>query len=146
MLAAWQPDMIACEQPLQVIMLYGKKGLIHLPGGKQMFTPNADQSILWKIEGMVRTLAALASIPMLMVPVKTWRASILGDGNLEREKAKMRAKQRCLQMGIDIGSVDAAEAACVALYGLGTIEFRHAIMRDIHGRNHAEVGNEVSRH
>jgi len=141
-----QPDMICCEQPLQVIMLYGKKGLIHMPGGASMLTPNADQTVLWKIEGAVRTIASLAAIPLLMVPVKTWRASILGDGNLDRDKAKQRAKQACLQMGIPVTSVDAAEAACVALYGLGTIEFRHAIMRDVHGRNQPEVGKENTQH
>jgi Holliday junction resolvasome RuvABC endonuclease subunit len=145
LISGFLPDMIACEQPLQVIMLYGKKGLIQLGGGGAMLTPNADQTILWKIEGMVRALAACAAIPLLMVPVKTWRAVILGDGNLDRDKAKVRAKQACLQMGINITSVDAAEAACVALYGLGTTEFRAAILRDIHGRNRSEVGSTETR-
>jgi hypothetical protein len=145
LISGFQPDMIACEQPLQVIMLYGKKVLIQKHGGGSMLTPNADQTVLWKIEGMIRALAAIAAAPLLMVPVKTWRAKILGDGNLDREKAKVRAKQTCLQLGVPITSVDAAEAACVALYGLGTIEFRQAILRDIHGRNQAEVGSTETR-
>jgi len=146
LVGAWQPDMICCEEPIQQIFLYGKKQLVQLPGGGSMMTPNAAQIILWKIEGAIRTVASLAAIPLLMVSPKTWRAQILGDGNLDRDKAKQRAKQACLHMGVPVTSVDAAEAACVALYGLGTIEFRHAIMRDVHGRNQREVGKETTQH
>src|SRR5262245_7597024 len=145
MITEWQPDIICCEQPLQVIMMYGKKQLIAVGNNMNMVTPNADQIVLWKIEGAIRTIAALGNIPLLMVPVKTWRATILGDGNLDRAKAKMRAKQTMLRLGVPVTSVDAAEAACVALYGMGTVEFRHAITRDIHGRNQPEVGNGMTR-
>lgn len=135
-LAELRPDLVVFEQPLQVIMLYGKKQLIATKGGSMtMVTPNASQTILWKIEGAIRGIAALCECPTLAVPPKTWRATILGDGSLPGEVAKTRAKQICMQLGIPIKSVDEAEACCVGLYGLGTIEFRNAIRRDIHGRN-----------
>lgn len=136
-LAELKPDMVVYEQPLQVIMLYGKKGMIQLPGGASMVTPNASQAILWKIEGAIRGIAALCQCPTLAVPPKTWRANILGDGNMPKETAKARAKVTCDRLGITIKSVDEAEACCVGLHGLGTIEFRDAVRRDIHGRNHA---------
>ena len=133
--AALQPDLICYEDPIQAIMVYGKKGILHLPSGMTMVTPNASQIILWKIEGVIRGIAALCSCPILAVSPKTWRASILGDGNLPKDKAKARAKVQCDRLGLKIRSVDEAEACCVGLYGLGTIEFRDAIRRDIHGRN-----------
>lgn len=129
LLARERPDMIVCEQPLQVIMMYGKKQLIHLPSGGSMLTPNASQTVLWKIEGMIIGIAALCQCPVLMVPPKTWRASILGDGNLDRDIAKARAKRACDMMGMKIRSVDEAEASCVALFGLGSIEWRDVIRR-----------------
>lgn len=129
MMATLQPDLIAYEDPIQAIFMYGKKQLVHLPNGGAMFTPNADQIILWKIEGAIRALAAAASIPTLAVPVKTWRATVLKDGNLPKDKAKQRARQTCVHLGIDIRSVDEAEACCVAVHSLGTIEFRDALRR-----------------
>lgn len=64
------------------------------------------------------------------MPPKTWRATILHGGNLPGRVAKVRAQQACAHMGLKIRSVDEAEACCVALYGLGTIEFRAAINRE----------------
>src|SRR5262245_49861077 len=78
MLAEMQPDLVVYEQPLQVIMLYGKKQMIASKGGSMtMVTPNATQTILWKIEGAIRGIASLCQCPTLAVPVKTWRATIL---------------------------------------------------------------------
>lgn len=140
-LQAEEPDLVVYEEPLQVIVLYGKKQLIHLPGGNQFFTPNASQTILWKIEGMMRGVCAIAEVPCLGVPPKTWRATVLGDGNLPKDRAKLRAQQTCAHLQIPIKSVDEAEACCVALHGLSTVEFRDAERRDVHGR--ALGGSEV---
>lgn len=140
MLAEVKPDLVVFEEPLQVIMMYGKKQLVK--GGKGFVTPNASQTVLWKLEGMLIGVCALAACPAIAVAPRTWRAAILHDGNLPGPVAKVRAQQACAHMGLSIRSVDEAEACCIALYGLGTIEFREAARKDVHGHALGTGGTE----
>jgi Holliday junction resolvasome RuvABC endonuclease subunit len=123
LLAEHAPAMICYEQPLQVIFQYGKKQL--LPGNQPFTTPNADQIILWKLEGALEALAANAKIPTLSVPVRTWRAAVLGSGKLSRNEAKSAAKLYCERIGAGKLNEDEAEAVCIGIYGATSQAFRY---------------------
>lgn len=123
LLGEWRPGLIIYEAAIRSIKTYGRKGL--LPGQENWVGPNASQMILLEIQGAVVGLAQAMSIPTMPVSAKTWRASILHDGNLSREVAKRRAKEACTALGLRFKSVDEAEAILIGLYGSQTIEAKY---------------------
>lgn len=71
----------------------------------------------YRIYGMAYvalSLCARLNIPRWFVPQSTWRKEILGHGR--PKNPKQEAKAFCEKMGIQVSSLDAAEAACIALW------------------------------
>lgn len=122
LLGEWRPGLIIYEAAIRSIKTYARKAL---PGEGGWAAPNAAQMILLEIQGAIVGLAQAMSIPVMPVSSKTWRASILHDGNLSREVAKRRAKEACTALGLRFKSVDEAEAILIGLYGSQTIEAKY---------------------
>lgn len=87
------------------------------PDRKPRFTVNATQLLLPEIQGMLRAAAIFYRIPYESVPPRTWRAAILGDGNMDRPTAKAAAKAYCRMLGIKAANENEAEAACITRWG-----------------------------
>lgn len=124
---AAEPGMIFAEKAREVILVYGKKQLQFAGQGQHMTTPNADQLKLSEIQGGIRGLAEAADIPLVLVSPKTWRAKILGNGNLSRPEAKKAAKDYCRYLKIEAKNHDVAEAILIGIWGATcSQEFRMA--------------------
>lgn len=122
------PGMIFAEEARKVILTYGKKQLLAGPNDGPMTTPNGDQLKLSEVQGAIRGLAEAKGIPLVLVPPKTWRAKVLGNGNLPRAEAKRAAKNHCRYLKIPVRNHDQAEAVCIGLWGATcSQEFRMAI-------------------
>lgn len=106
-------DFVAAEQARAVILTYGKKQLV---SAGPVVTPNAKQLKLSEIQGGMRGLCVARHIPLALVSPKTWRAKVLGNGNLSRPEAKAAAKTYCRRLGIDVRNHDVAEAVCIGLW------------------------------
>lgn len=119
-----KPGFLIWEQPVNVIFQYGKKQLVE---GKGMVTPNADQLKLHQLHGGLLALAHVLGLGYLAVAPKSWRARVLGDGNMTRAKAKAAAVTHCARLGVAQRNHDRAEAVCIGLYGLSSTEVRYRL-------------------
>lgn len=120
-----QPGMIFAEQARGVILTYGRKQL--QLDGSSMVGPSGDQLKLSEIQGAIRGIAEALDIPVVFVSPKTWRAKVLGNGNLPRDKAKAAAKQHCVYLKIPARNHDQAEAILIGIWGATcSQEFRMA--------------------
>lgn len=122
LLGEWRPALIVYESAIRTIRTYGRA---LMPGEAAWSGPNAGQLTLLEIQGAILGLAQAMDIQTLAVAARTWRASILHDGNLSREVAKRRAKETCKALGLRFKSVDEAEAILIGLYGSQTIEAKY---------------------
>jgi hypothetical protein len=113
------PDVVIWEAPLMVIFTYGKKQLV----GPEMATPNADQLKLHHLHGAL--LALTRGRQRLFVPPRTWRKAILGDGRLDRVRAKAAAKLHCQRIHLPQPNHDCAEAVCLGLYAQASPEVKY---------------------
>lgn len=120
-ITSFQPELITYEAARRDIATYGKKGL--LPGNAGFVTPNANQLVLLEIQGLIIGQAVAFGAALIEAHVKTWRKQVLGNGNMDRPTAKAAAKAYCRTLGIKAGSVDAAEAVCIAVFGAGLSRF-----------------------
>lgn len=120
-----RPQFIVYERPLNIVVMYGKRQLTEA----RMVTPNADQLKLHRIAGMIDGIALGRGIDRLDVPPATWRARVLGDGRLDKAKAKAAAKLYCQRLGVPARSHDVAEAVCLALFGITSPEYRYHLTR-----------------
>ena len=92
-----------------------------------MVDPSGDQLKLSEIQGAIRGIAEALDIPVVFVSPKTWRAKVLGNGNLSRPDAKRAAREHCRYLKIDARNHDSAEACCIGLWGATcSQEFRMA--------------------
>ena len=119
--ADFQPDLICYEAARRDIATYGKKGL--LPGMTGFVTPNASQLVLLEIQGLIIGIAVYYGASLIEAQPRTWRKQVLGNGNMDRTTAKAAAKAYCRTIGVKAGSVDAAEAVCIAVFGAGLSRF-----------------------
>ena len=119
--ADFKPDLVAYEGARRDIAVYGKKGL--LPGMTGFVTPNANQLVLLEIQGLIIGISVFYGAALIEAQPRTWRKQVLGNGNLDRAAAKAAAKAYCRMLGIKAGSVDAAEAVCIAVFGAGLSRF-----------------------
>ena len=126
LIARHEPDFFVYERALEYIVIYDKRALV-----KGIVTPNADQIILWKIDGWLEGWSTMSGIEYLRVAPATWRAAVFGEGGgkLDRERAKKKAKEHCRLCGYAVKNHDAAEAVCIAEYGLSTAEFRFGVLQ-----------------
>src|SRR5262245_7194928 len=125
----WIPDLVVYEEPLQVIALYGRKGL--LPGQEHFAAPNAAQTVLWKIEGAVEAIAFGYNVPVHAVTPRTWRKQVLGDGAMPKDRAKARARQYCdYAFALQKLNEDEAEAVCIGVYGATSQVFRFVMEKE----------------
>lgn len=105
-------EFIAAEMARGIVLMYGKKQL----GGIGAVTPNGNQLKLSEIQGGMRGVCAARHIPLALVAPKTWRAKVLGNGNLSRPEAKAAAKRYCQQIKVEVKNHDVAEAVCIGLW------------------------------
>jgi hypothetical protein len=89
-----------------------RPGLILLEG----LVPQFDKTLQCGIFSAFGGIARNKQIPILVAPVQTWRATILGDGKLKKEIAKARAISICGALGWSAPDHNAAEAAMQWLY------------------------------
>jgi len=122
----YKPDFIAWERAKRQISRYAKGGGDLLGPAASGTTVNAAQLKLPELQGMLRGLARGKRLPYLAIDPKTWRKGILGNGNLSTAKAKSEAMIYCRRLGIPINNHNEAEAVCVGLFAVTTIEFRAA--------------------
>lgn len=114
MIEVHQPGRIVFEDPIDVIMTFSRKTLPGIPG---FSAGNAGQLKLHRIAGQIEGLAFARSIECLPVKIKSWRAAVLGNGNLTGPKAKAQAREWCRRNGITIANHDEAEGVCITYYG-----------------------------
>ena len=94
--------------------------------GKGMAT--AEQ--IHKTAIRVETMALAAQMKVLWVPINTWHKVVLDNGRLRSAEGKERALWHVEHvMGIKAASDDAADAICLAEYGVITARVREAAMR-----------------
>lgn len=117
----WEPTYVVWERPVPRIFAYGKKTLVG-----QVSTPNADQLVLPRLAGMIEQACLDRLLPYEEVASNTWRARVLGKGygNMGSKEAKAAAVAYARQLVIPAANPDQAEAALIALYGLGSDQFR----------------------
>lgn len=127
LIGSHRADMVVAEMARQDIALYQKKGLV--AGRAGFATVNADQTVLWKLEGATIAVAQVLEKPFVLVAAPTWRKAMLGNGKLPRAAAKLAAMNWCELQRIDVANHDCAEAVCIAHYGIATIDFRYAMQR-----------------
>ena len=123
----FKPDFVAAEEARKIIMLYGKK---QLWAGDVVVTPNAKQLKLSEIQGGLKGLTSAKRIPLVLVPPKTWRKAILGNGNLPRDSAKAAALTYCARLKIAVANHDEAEAACIGIWTSSCDAFRMHVYRE----------------
>lgn len=123
---AHRPNFVIWEAATEIIRSYPKQGKTDLIGEAKVqgVTVTADQLILRDIQGHIRHAARARRIPYEPVNPKTWRASILKNGNLCRDEAKKKAKEFCQMLRIMVKNDDQAEAVCLAFFGATTQTFR----------------------
>jgi hypothetical protein len=83
--------------------------------------PQYDKTLQCGLWAVIKAVAAIRRIPVLVAHIGTWRAFVLGDGKLKRDVAKTRAVQTVTRLGWDVDSHDAAEAACIWLWGCSQV-------------------------
>jgi hypothetical protein len=88
--------------------------------------PQYDKTLQCGIYGIIGAVARIRNIPILTVMPQSWRATVLGDGKLNRAKAKARALWLCGQLGWKPQTDDDAEAACIWLWGCMQVAPRFA--------------------
>jgi len=86
--------------------------------------PQYDKTIQSGLFAIFTGIAAAKSIEVMVAPIQTWRAFVLGDGKLPKAKAKQRAVSVVHQLGWAAADVDhnAAEAGCQWLWGCSQVE------------------------
>jgi hypothetical protein len=99
-------------------ILASRPGLILLEG----LVPQFDKTLQCGIFSSFGGIARAKQIPILVAPVQTWRAAILGDGKLKKEVAKARALSICGSLGWSAPDHNAAEAAMQWLYACSKVE------------------------
>lgn len=97
-----QPDLVMIEAPLMATSV------------------PRSAATAWLLIGLAHnaeTVCAERGVQCERVAVQTWRARVLGRGNIRRDEAKERALRLCAAAGWDTGgSHDRAEAACIWAY------------------------------
>lgn len=79
--------------------------------------PGTSQAAIFRIyslEGAAASVCNRLNIPVVFVPQGTWRKTFLGNGR--PSNAKQEAVKMCRRLGIEIASVDAAEAVGVCYH------------------------------
>ena len=86
--------------------------------------PQYDKTIQSGLFAIFTGIANAKGIKVLVAPVQTWRAFVLGDGKLPKAKAKARAVAVVHQLGWAEADVDhnAAEAGCQWLWACSQVE------------------------
>lgn len=83
--------------------------------------PQYDKTLQCGMHAIFQAVAAAKGIPVMIAPIFTWRKFVLGDAKLKKEMAKTRAVQKVTRLGWDVDSHDAAEAACIWLWGCAQV-------------------------
>ena len=117
------PQVVIWEAPLMIIFQYGKKQLV----GPNMLTPSADQLKLHHLHGAM--LALTRGRIRLFVPPKTWRKLVLGDGKLDKARAKAAAKLHCERISLPQVNHDCAEAVCIGLYAQSSPDIKYQLQK-----------------
>jgi hypothetical protein len=86
--------------------------------------PQYDKTIQSGLFAIFTGIANAKDIKVLVAPIQTWRAFVLGDGKLPKAKAKARAVSVVHQLGWAAADVDhnAAEAGCQWLWACSQVE------------------------
>lgn len=92
-------------------------GLVVIEG----LVPQYDKTLQCGLWAIMTGVAAVKGIPIVIAPIQTWRAFVLGQGNLKKDLAKTRAVQTVTQLGWQADSHDAAEAGCIWLWACGQV-------------------------
>ena len=88
--------------------------------------PQYDKTIQCGLWAVFCGVAATKNIPVVVAPIQTWRAFVLGDGRIKKEAAKTRAVQTVTHLGWEADSHDAAEAGCIWLWACSQVAPRLA--------------------
>jgi hypothetical protein len=87
------------------------------PSQKWGATNYGTTQILLGITAIFMASAAHRDAELRLVPIKSWRAYALGNGNLDRAAAKAAALRLCSWMKWETVDDNSAEAAGIFLYG-----------------------------
>ena len=118
-----KPDHVAIEEPLRTDFGGRKKAVVDASStwaGKAITyekTGGINLKTIFKLHGLEAIACRVCSqlnIPAVFVNQSTWRAAFLGNGR--PKDAKAEAVKACRRLGIEISSVDAAEAVGVCWY------------------------------
>ncbi len=72
---------------------------------------------IYGLEMMACAVCARLNIPAVFVVQSSWRKAFLGNGSpMKAAKAKQEAVKQCRRYGIEVASVDAAEAVGIAYW------------------------------
>ena len=89
----------------------------------------ATAELIHKTAIRVETIALMLQMRVHWVPVNTWRKVVLGNGGLRSAEGKERALWYVERvMGVKAASDDAADAICLAQYGVLTARVREAAL------------------
>ena len=94
-----------------------RPALITLEG----LVPKWDKTIQCGIYAAFGGIARNKNIPVMVLPVQTWRLHVLGDGKLPAKTAKARAVAVAGQLGWSPNGHDEAEAAMQWLYACSRV-------------------------
>jgi hypothetical protein len=83
--------------------------------------PQYDKTIQCGLWAIFHAVAAAKGIPVIVAPISTWRAFVLGSGKLKKDEAKTRAIATCTRLGWEPKGHDEAEAACIWLWGCAQV-------------------------
>jgi hypothetical protein len=80
-----------------------------------------DKSLQIGIFACLTAVAVNKSIPILVAPIRTWRAYCFGSGNMKKKMAKSMALETCSRLGWDVPDHNAAEAAMQWLWACSKV-------------------------
>lgn len=93
------------DKPVRLIVIEG-------------LVPQYDKTLQCGLWAIVNGIAAIKRIPVIIAPIQTWRAAVLGFGRLKKDEAKTRAVSVCTQLGWEPKGHDEAEAGCIWLWAV----------------------------
>jgi hypothetical protein len=94
-----------------------RPGMIVLEG----LIPQYDKTLQCGIFSAFGGIARNKQIPILVAPVQTWRAFVLGSGHLKKDVAKARALSICGALGWSAPDHNAAEAGCQFIWACSQV-------------------------
>lgn len=116
----WKPDFMSWEMSSRKISGFQKNADFvdeqMAAMGRPRFTVNAKVLMLPELQGILRGIAVAYLIPHEAVPVTTWRAGMLHNGNMDRDTAKRKAKEMCRMLRIKVANHNEAESAMICLW------------------------------